>query len=101
MGGTRVYVEYTASEGVANIKIKNVSAVRPRFQGDELTERFIRGDESRTGEGSGLGLFIAKSLTQAQGGNFKVIVDGDMFVTSISIPEFSSDLDDVSVLREE
>lgn len=101
MGGTRVYVEYTASDGVANIKIKNVSAVRPRFQGDELTERFIRGDESRTGEGSGLGLFIAKSLTQAQGGNFKVIVDGDMFVTSISIPEFSSDLDDVSVLREE
>ena len=99
MSGTRVYVDYTASEGVTYIKIKNVSAVRPRFQGDELTERFIRGDESRTGEGSGLGLFIAKSLTEAQGGTFKVIVDGDMFVTSISIPEFSSELYDKSVNR--
>ena len=101
MAGTRVYVEYTASDGITYIKIKNVSAVRPRFQGDELTERFIRGDESRTGEGSGLGLFIAKSLTQAQGGTFKVIVDGDMFVTSISMPEFSSDLDEKSVIQEE
>lgn len=97
MNGTRVYVDYTASDGVAYIKIKNVSAIRPRFQGDELTERFIRGDESRSGEGSGLGLFIAKSLTQAQGGTFKVIVDGDMFVTSISIPEFSSELADKKI----
>ena len=93
MNGTRVYVDYTASDGITYIKIKNVSAVRPRFQGDELTERFIRGDESRTGEGSGLGLFIAKSLTQAQGGTFEVIVDGDMFVTSITMPEFSSELE--------
>ncbi|MBO7095608.1 MAG: sensor histidine kinase, partial [Lachnospiraceae bacterium] len=101
MSGTRIYVDYTASEGVAYIKIKNVSAIRPRFQGDELTERFIRGDESRSGEGSGLGLFIAKSLTQAQGGTFKVIVDGDMFVTDISIPEFSSELEEKSTNRGE
>ena len=101
MSGTRIYVDYTASDGFAYIKIKNVSAIRPRFQGDELTERFIRGDESRSGEGSGLGLFIAKSLTQAQGGTFKVIVDGDLFVTDISIPEFSSELEEKSTNRSE
>ena len=51
---------------------------------DELTERFIRGDESRTTEGSGLGLSIAKNLTIAQGGEFEIKLDGDLFKVVIS-----------------
>ena len=89
--GTRVYVEVkdiTASGEYASdeqskdkllISIKNVSATPNKMQGNELTERFIRGDSSRTSEGSGLGLYIAKSLTELQGGSFEIIADGDLF----------------------
>lgn len=90
--GTRIYVNFSSSLGMCVISIKNVSAVKPRYQGNELTERFIRGDESRSGDGSGLGLFIAKNLTEANGGTFDVVVDGDTFTTVIRIPEFSFDL---------
>jgi signal transduction histidine kinase len=89
--GTRVYVEVrdfsSVSEGTQNdgvkdkllISIKNISATPNKMQGSELTERFIRGDSSRTSEGSGLGLYIAKSLTELQGGTFEIIADGDLF----------------------
>ena len=52
----------------------------------ELTERFIRGDESRTTEGSGLGMSIAKNLTQAQRGEFEIVVDGDLFKVNLMFP---------------
>ena len=59
--------------------IKNISANELNINADELTERFIRGDVSRSTEGSGLGLSIAKSLTVAQNGTFNIVLDGDLF----------------------
>ncbi|MBQ5599672.1 MAG: hypothetical protein IIU67_06450, partial [Lachnospiraceae bacterium] len=66
--------------------IKNVSAAPLNFSPDELTERFVRGDVSRTTEGSGLGLSIAKSLTELQGGKFKLSIDGDLFKAEVAFP---------------
>ena len=57
------------------------------FSSDELTERFIRGDVSRSTEGSGLGLSIAKSLTEMQGGKFELYLDGDLFKVTIVFEE--------------
>ena len=63
--------------------IKNISENPLNIRPDELTERFVRGDVSRTTEGSGLGLSIAKSLTILQGGKFEIIIDGDLFKVEI------------------
>lgn len=84
MTGTRVYISIeniVSASGAAQLKteVKNVSASELNCNPDELTERFIRGDSSRTTEGSGLGLSIAKSLTQMQKGTFKIVLDGDLF----------------------
>ena len=94
MSGTRVYFELIAFNGEVEIKVKNVSRAKPEFQGYELTERFIRGDQSRSGEGSGLGLFIAKSLIEAHNGKFEVVVDGDQFTTIITMKELGTDNND-------
>ena len=86
---TRVYVDVHVLEEKVTFSIKNVSerslALENSNAGD-LTERFIRGDASRTTEGSGLGLSIAKSLTQLMGGIFFIGVDGDLFKASITFP---------------
>ena len=86
MENTRVYVgiEDLGSEVV--FSIKNVSAAPLNFSPDELTERFVRGDMSRTTEGSGLGLSIAKDLTQLQGGKFQITIDGDLFKAEVIFP---------------
>lgn len=86
MPGTRVYVELSASGHEAVFSIKNISAQPLNFSADELTERFIRGDVARNTEGSGLGLSIAKSLTELQGGVFRLFVDGDLFRASVVFP---------------
>ncbi len=83
MENTRVYADLTSADGKAQFSIKNISAQALNFSGDELTERFIRGDVSRSTEGSGLGLSIAKSLTESQGGEFKIYLDGDLFKVTI------------------
>ncbi len=83
MENTRVYADLTAAEGKAQFSIKNISSQALNFSGDELTERFIRGDVSRSTEGSGLGLSIAKSLTESQGGEFKIFLDGDLFKVTV------------------
>jgi len=80
---TRVYADLTAAEGVAQFSLKNISAQALNFSGDELTERFIRGDVSRSTEGSGLGLSIAKNLTESQGGEFHIYLDGDLFKVTV------------------
>jgi signal transduction histidine kinase len=77
--GTRVYVNgFTAKDDV-NIILKNITAQELSVSGEELTERFVRGDVSRNTEGSGLGLAIAKSFTELQGGKFRIELDGDLF----------------------
>ena len=68
------------------LSLKNISANPRKVNPDELTERFIRGDESRTTEGSGLGLSIAKNLTELQNGYFEIVMDGDLFKVNLSFP---------------
>ena len=77
--GTRVYLDLTADALKAAITFRNISATRLNISGDELTERFVRGDSSRNTEGSGLGLSIAQSLAQLQKGALDITVDGDLF----------------------
>ena len=67
--------------------MKNISAQSLNISADELTERFIRGDVSRSTEGSGLGLSIARSLTELQGGEFRLTVDGDLFKAEVTLPQ--------------
>lgn len=83
---TRIYISLNEDKGNAVITIKNISAYEMKFTPDEITERFARGDESRSSEGNGLGLSIAKSFTEACGGEFRVIVDGDVFAAEVRIP---------------
>ena len=89
--GTRVYVDITLNEFGEKkqvlLSIKNISSTQLNIRPDELTERFVRGDDSRTTEGSGLGLSIAKSLVVAQGGNLNIILDGDLFKIVILFDE--------------
>lgn len=100
MEGTRVYVDVACVTGAANdigatssahlemveITFKNISAQPLNIPAEELTERFIRGDVSRSTEGSGLGLSIAQNLTVAQGGEFNIYLDGDLFKVVVRFP---------------
>ena len=82
--GTRVYLDLTADALKAIVTFRNISATRLNISGDELTERFVRGDSSRNTEGSGLGLSIAQSLAQLQKGALDITVDGDLFKVVLS-----------------
>ncbi len=84
--GTRLYVSCNAQDDQIKIIFKNVSATPLNVTGDELMERFVRGDQSRNSEGSGLGLSIAESLVKLQSGNFEIQVDGDLFKAVITLP---------------
>ncbi len=91
---TRVYVDIAYVEEKVVFSIKNVSEhslARENSNAGDLTERFIRGDSSRTTEGSGLGLSIAKSLTVLMGGVFDIKVDGDLFKASITFPQYADE----------
>ena len=91
LSGTRVYVDLGFLEKENGFKqvmlsVKNISAQPLKVNPEELTERFIRGDESRTTEGSGLGLSIAKNLTEAMKGKFEIVMDGDLFKVNLIFP---------------
>lgn len=81
--GTRVYLDLDCVDNKARISLKNISNYPLNISGDELMGRFVRGDRSRNTEGSGLGLSIARSLVELQGGSMNIIVDGDLFKAEI------------------
>ena len=87
--GTRVYVEISRGKGSVSLSVKNISREPLNVPPERLMERFVRGDVSRTTEGSGLGLSIAKSLTELQGGTFQLVVDGDLFKAVVTLPQAS------------
>ena len=86
--GTRVYLSLEAEGQEAVITFKNTSARQLDISPEELMERFVRGDSSRNTEGNGLGLSIARSLTELQGGSFSLQVDGDLFKAILRFPIF-------------
>ena len=79
LGNSRVYIDLVKENGKVYIKMKNISKEKLNIPAEELMQRFVRGDKSRTTEGSGLGISIAQNLTEIQNGKFNLIVDGDLF----------------------
>ncbi|MDD4849098.1 MAG: HAMP domain-containing sensor histidine kinase [Gemmiger sp.] len=86
LAGSRVYLRLRLQGGNALAEMKNVSRWELDFDPAEIVERFVRADASRTTTGSGLGLSIAKSFTEACGGSFAVTLDADLFCVSITLP---------------
>ncbi len=79
LDNSRVYIDVKKERNTIKMSIKNISKEKLNISSDELMQRFVRGDKSRYTEGSGLGLSIAKSLTELQGGKFEIYIDGDLF----------------------
>ena len=84
--GTRAYIDMTCDAGEISIIFRNISDTPLNITGDELMERFVRGDSSRSTEGSGLGLSIADSLVALMGGTMEIVVDGDLFKVIVRMP---------------
>lgn len=92
MPGTRVYFESAADENTVSLTFKNISKYELNIPAEELMARFVRGDCSRHTEGSGLGLSIAQSLTELQGGTFRLEIDGDLFKAVVTFPREQTEL---------
>ncbi len=86
MEGSRVYVDLETSVKEIIFTVKNISEAPLNISAEELMERFVRGDDSRNTEGSGLGLSIAGNLAEIMGGNFRVEIDGDLFKSVLTLP---------------
>ena len=86
MPQTRVYVEVYEEKNHGYCTVKNISKDALNIDPNELTQRFVRGDTSRTTEGSGLGLAIAQSLAKIQGGQLDISIDGDLFKVTVKVP---------------
>ena len=86
MPGTRLYLDLARVDSWVMLSVKNISREELRVSAEELMERFVRGDTSRNAEGSGLGLNIAKSLMEVQGGQLQLLVDGDLFKVTLIFP---------------
>ena len=91
-----MYVDVKTDEENVEFSIKNISKQPLNIPADELTERFIRGDVSRSSEGSGLGLSIAKNLVEAQKGTFSIYLDGDLFRVTIGFQRVEMPSDEIS-----
>ena len=89
MKNTRVFITASEKDGMIEMEFKNISAYPLNFNVEEITQRFVRGDESRTAEGNGLGLAIAKSYTEICNGTFDIVVDGDMFKAILKFKKYS------------
>lgn len=83
---TRVYASVYREGNFGCFELKNISKEQLNISPDELTERFVRGDESRSKEGNGLGLSIAKDLCKLQGGSIHITIDGDLFKVTVKLP---------------
>lgn len=86
MPKTRVYVEVYGESGYGYCTVKNISKDPLNIDSSELTQRFVRGDASRTTEGAGLGLAIAESLATIQDGQLDISIDGDLFKVTVKVP---------------
>ena len=84
--GTRIYLGLQTYTDSAAFSLKNISREELNIPAQRLLERFVRGDESRTAEGSGLGLSIAQYLTELQHGRFEISIDGDLFKATVTLP---------------
>ena len=84
--GTRLYIDGSLADDHVTLSFKNISREALNISADELMERFVRGDASRSTEGSGLGLNIAKSLMELQGGSLSLSIDGDLFKAQLILP---------------
>jgi len=89
MKNTRVFISAYEENGEVIMEFKNIASYPMDFNAEEIVGRFVRGDESRTQEGNGLGLAIAKSYTEICNGKFDVIIDGDMFKTIIRFRKYN------------
>ncbi len=85
---TRVYITVTERDGKGIINIKNISAAPLNISADELKERFVRGEQSRTTEGNGLGLSIAENLCNLQNGSLNIEISGDLFSVTVEMEKF-------------
>lgn len=94
MEGTRIFLDVYKNSDSVVFSAKNVSAEPINFTEDEIIERFVRGDKSRTDGGSGLGLSIAKSFTESCGGTFRIDIDGDMFKAIVTMPIIKDEPED-------
>lgn len=90
MQNTRVYLDAGIVNGQVELTLRNISAVQLHISADALMERFVQGDRSRNTEGSGLGLSIAQSLTNLQGGTMELSIDGDLFKVKLNFPKTES-----------
>lgn len=104
--GSRVYIDLVSGGGQVSLIFKNISSYPMNFTGDQIKERFVRGDLSRTTEGSGLGLAIADSFVALMGGQLDLLVDGDLFkailtFATIRAPGRGADTDGLSAGTEE
>ena len=100
MPNSRVYVDIFQMDGYGILVMKNISATPIDFDETRLTDRFVRGDASRSTEGSGLGLSITQSLAEIQDGSFGIQVDGDLFKAIVSIPLWEEETEDEEEERE-
>ena len=85
--GSRVYIDLYRERGRVFIEVKNISREPLNIDPEELMERFKRGDDSRSTEGSGLGLAIASDLMRLMGGNFRIVIDGDLFKAVVELDQ--------------
>jgi len=88
MPGTRLYIDLTQEKNKMQLSLKNISKEPLNTSAEDLLERFVRGDVSRNSDGSGLGLNIAKSLMEVQGGKLELLLDGDLFKVTLVLPLF-------------
>ena len=85
---TIVFITAFEKDGKVIMEFKNIASYPMDFNADEIVGRFVRGDKSRTAEGNGLGLAIAKSYTEICGGTFYIVIDGYMFKAILTFPKY-------------